>query len=329
LLLVLLVASTAGAQTALRVATAVPEGTAWAHELHSFVRDVERRTEGRVRVKMYYGSIAGSDPEVGERIRRGQLDGTASGGPLCVEAMPSMRVLQITGLFQNAAEAKHVVNQLSATLAAEAQQSGFASLSTSPLGSAAYFGRRPVHSLAELRGQRIWVWDTEPMAISILRSMGLTIVPGSLERATREFDAGRIDAFWAVPTAAVAFQWSVQAPYLVELHGEYLFACVLVSSRAFLNLSADDQRQLRAAAVQLAERTDEVSRQQERALVGGAFQHQGVTVLDPNEKFRAEFFDAAHAARDRFGPTLVPPELLDRVRGMLSDYRAEHSRSRP
>jgi TRAP-type C4-dicarboxylate transport system substrate-binding protein len=324
LLLLASASSTAFAQTVLRLATAAPDGTAWAHEFRSFARDVERRTEGRVRVKWYFGSIAGSELEVGERIGRGQLDGAGSGGPLCTEVMPSMRVLQFPGLFQTGAEGKYVLNQLAATLQAEAEQSGLTYLGATPLGSVVYFGRRPVQSLAELRRQRLWVWDVSPMVISLLREMGLSVVPAPIERATREFDERRFDAFWAVPMAAVAFQWSVQAPSLVDLHGDYLFGCILLANRVFLGLSAEDQRQLQAAFAQAEDRVDEVSRQQERALLRGAFQHQGVTVFEPGEKFRAEFFAAANAARDRVGAKLVSPALLRRVRDMLSDYRAEH-----
>jgi TRAP-type C4-dicarboxylate transport system substrate-binding protein len=316
--------STASAQTVLRLATAVPDGTAWAHELRAGARDTERRTNGRVRVKWYWGGIAGGEQEMAERMRRGQLDGAASGGPLCSEIMPSMAVLQIPGLLQSAAEGTYLFSQLSARLSAEAEQAGFTYLASGPLGSAVFFGRRPVQSLAELRKARVWVWDAVPIAISLLREMGLAVAPAPLERAAREFDAGRLDGFWALPTAALAFQWSVQAPFLVTLPGEYLFDCVVVTSRAFQRLSVDDQHQLRAAVAESAERLYETSRQQERALLSGAFQHQGLTIIEPSEKFRAEFFAAANAARDRLGPRLVAPELLQRVRAMLSDYRAEY-----
>jgi hypothetical protein len=167
------------------------------------------------------------------------------------------------------------------------------------------------------------------MVVSLMREMGLTVVPTPVERAAREFDAGRFDGFWALPTAALAFQWSVQAPSLIHVHGEFLFGCVLVASRVFLGLSAADQHELWAASAQLRDRLDEVLRRLEQSMLGGAFQHQGVTVIEPNEKFRAELFAAANAARDRVGARLVPPELLSRVRGLLSDYRAEHERSDP
>ena len=247
---------------------------------------------------------------------------------MCAEVMPSLRILQFPGLFQNADEAKYVVNQFSATLAAEAEQAGLSNLGASPVGSGVYLGRRRVGSMAELRNVRIWVWDAERLQVALLREMGLQIVPSPVDRAGRELEAGHTDGFWAVPTAILAFQWWTQASFLIDLRSEYLFGCLLVANRVFSGIAPEDQRQIRAASAQLADRFDEVSRQQERALLSGTFQHQGVTVIEPSEKFRAEFFAAATAARDRIGPKLVPKELIQRVLGLLADYRGEHGGKR-
>ncbi len=46
-----------------------------------------------------------------------------------------------------------------------------------------------------------------------------------------------------------------------------------------------------------------------------------------SDQFRAEFFDAARSMRERMGDKLVPLALLQRVLGMLADYRAEHRMS--
>jgi TRAP-type transport system periplasmic protein len=313
-----------GDATVLRLATVAPDGTAWAREFRTFARDVERRTDGRVRIRWFWGSIAGGDSEVAERIRRGQLEGAGSGGPLCATMMPSLRVLQIPGMFQNAAEVKDVLNRLSGSMAEEAAQAGFTNIGISPIGASVYIGRHPVTTFAELRHEKLWGWDAETTLMPVLREMGLDVVEAPVDRAAREFDLGHIDGFWAIPAAALAFQWSARAHNLVNLRGDYIVGCVLVANRAFLALSADDQRELKAAGAQLRDRFDEVSRREEEALLGGLFQKQGVSVSEPSEKLRAEFFEMANAARDRVGARLITPELLQRVRGMLSDFRAEH-----
>jgi hypothetical protein len=54
------------------------------------------------------------------------------------------------------------------------------------------------------------------------------------------------------------------------------------------------------------------------------FQKQGIKKVPVNDRFRAEFFDAARAARDQLGDKLVPKEALGRVLEVLTDYRSEH-----
>jgi TRAP-type C4-dicarboxylate transport system substrate-binding protein len=104
--------------------------------------------------------------------------------------------------------------------------------------------------------------------------------------------------------------------------------CLLVTSKAYGSLSPADQRALAAAAAKGGERFDEVSRQQEQTLLHGGFQHQGVQVVPVSESFRSQFFEAARQARDRLAPSLLPADLLAKVRPMLADYRAEHPQNK-
>src|SRR5262249_40679421 len=81
----LAIATTAGAEPRirLRLGTVAPNGSAWAHELTSMARELEVLTNGEVGVKWYMGGVAGGELEMYERIRKGQLDGMASGGMVC------------------------------------------------------------------------------------------------------------------------------------------------------------------------------------------------------------------------------------------------------
>ena len=100
----------------LRVGTAAPDGTGWAREFTAFARWVEAEAKGALRIKLYFNSVAGDEIEMGERVRRGQLDGVASGQFLCQQLAPSMRVLRLPGLFQNRDEARDIVTRLHDTV---------------------------------------------------------------------------------------------------------------------------------------------------------------------------------------------------------------------
>ncbi|HSN33935.1 MAG TPA: TRAP transporter substrate-binding protein DctP, partial [Ideonella sp.] len=122
---VVLLGSAAHAEeVTLRMGTMAPAGTAWARELNAFAREVDARTSGQVRIKWYFGGISGDEPTMGERIRRGQLDGAASGGPLCETMAPSMRVMRVVGLLTTPEEAGFVAGRLWPVFESEFHGSG-------------------------------------------------------------------------------------------------------------------------------------------------------------------------------------------------------------
>jgi TRAP-type C4-dicarboxylate transport system substrate-binding protein len=308
----------------LRLATVAPDGTAWAREFRAFSREIEQGSKGALQVKWYYGGIAGNEVEVMSRIERGQLDGAASGGMLCQRAAPSMRVTRVRGLFASRDESIYVMHRLKPVLDAEFAKSGYVHLASTGLGPDIVFSRTPIRSLAELRKAKMWRWDLDSAAIETDNALGFDHVMLPINEAATAYDEGRIDGFYAIPTAALAFQWYTRSKYMLDLRMGYLWGCAVVSQRSFNKLSPDSQRVLLAAAAKLAVRFEEVGQQQDQALVGGLFARQGVTTVAVTPELKAELLAESRTVRDQIGGKLVDPDLLQKVLALLADYRAEH-----
>jgi TRAP-type transport system periplasmic protein len=308
----------------LRLATIAPEGTAWARELRAFARDVETATNGEVRVKMYFGAIAGDEMQVYGRIRRGQLDGAASGGAICEKLAPSMRVMRVMGLMNDYREVNHVTSRLLPTFEAEYKKNGFVHLGTTPLGAHILFTRKPVANLSDLTQGRYWVWLHDDVLQQEMPSLGVHLVPMELEEGARAYEQGRIDGFLAPPQVALAFQWSAHARYLTALPIDALSGCMVITERAFDQLPTASQQAVRNAAAKLAVRFGDLGVKTDAALLGGLFAKQGMTAVKLTDAFRAEFFTRARNIREQLGDKLVPTPLLNRVLTLLADYRAEH-----
>jgi TRAP-type C4-dicarboxylate transport system substrate-binding protein len=321
----LLWSSVAAAEPAvLRLASVAPEGSVWANELRAWGRESEQATSGETRVRWYFGAVLGDEQQTLQRIRAGQLDGLASGGMACERVAPSMRIQGLPGVFQSRDEVTYVMDRLRPTIYAEAEREGFAMLVTTGLGPEVIFSRAPVRSFAELKLLRLWRWSVDEVGIAMSREMRLTVVPTELEDARRAYDEGRIDGFLAIPTAALAFQWSAQARYITDLRVGYLTGCVIIAQRAFDRLPAKNQQVIHALMSKYDVRFEDNGRRQDEALLGGLFQRQGLRPVPPNEAFRSEFLNAARSARERKAEQLVSRELLDRVLRMLADFRLEH-----
>jgi TRAP-type C4-dicarboxylate transport system substrate-binding protein len=313
----------AAAEVVLRMAVIAPDGTAWARELKAFALDVEQATAGKVRIKWYMGGIAGDEVSVLERIKRGQLDGTA-GSITCSNLAPSLRVTRVVGLFQRYDESHFVLNRMFPTVEQEMRKNGFVALGIAFIGSDVIFSRRPINSMAEWRAQRMWIWNLDDVWKDELPRLKLKTVPMPVEEAGAAFDRGEIDGFMGIPTATLAYQWSTRARYVTRLRLAFLPGCLIVSTAAFDALPLEAQNGLRAAGAKLGARFDEVNRAQEEQLLGGLLEKQGSHAITPGQGFHAEFFDETRRLREQLNNQVVPGALIDRVKVWLADFRAEH-----
>jgi TRAP-type transport system periplasmic protein len=310
--------------TTLRLATLGPDGTPWAREFKAWARDVEAATSGRVVLKIYYGGIAGDELKVIERIQRGQLDGSMSGGALCQKLAPAMRVAGIEGLFQSRDEASHVIRGLYPVLDEEFRRAGFVNLGTGGVGSVIAFTDQPVRTLADLQRLKLGRWEHDEVGLLMDRAIGIQSVPTPPEAVAKQLEARAFQGILTTPTVLLAFQMYPHVRYFLDLRINYFSGCVALATRAFDLLSVDDRASVRAATAKLMVRFEEASRHQDDALLGGVLAKQGVQPLPVSPQLRSEFLAAARLARQRLGEQLVPAAVLQRALNLLADYRAEH-----
>jgi TRAP-type transport system periplasmic protein len=329
LAVVVVAAASGGAAAAepivLRMASVASEGSAWANLLGDWARELAAVSDGAVRARWYFSGVTGDELESFEGIGKGHLDGIASGGMICERLAPSMKIQGLSGVFQSREEAAFVMERLRPTLEEETRRAGFELLIQTGLGPQVLFTRAPVRTMAELRRLKLWRWSADEAGIAMAHEMGLTVVPTDLDVAGKAYDDKRIDGFIAIPTAALAFQWSAQARYITDLRPGYLTGCVVIAHRALDRLTAEQQKTVRTLFAKYDALFQEMGRRQDEALLGGLFEKQGLKPIPPSEGFRSEFLEAARAARERAAARFVSRATVDRVLKWLADYRAEHA----
>lgn len=319
----LLVSSEAAAEPVmLRMGTVAPEGTSWARELHAIAREVDSGSHHALGIKWYFGGIAGDDVQAADRIRKGQLDGIASGGMLCDQISPLMRAAHV--ITRTREESYDVLNRLRPEITAEMQRAGYVLLGTGSLGPDVIFSREPIHNMAELKKARLWIWDLDEAIRLQMPELGLNAVPLPVNDAARAYDHGQVDGFVALPGAAVAFQWWAQAKYLIDLRMGFVSGCVVLSRRAFDMLPIESRQVLDAAIAKLQQRMEDLEEQQDAALLGGLFARRGLHTLPVSAAFQEAYAKAARTAQERLGEKLVPKAALDRARALLAEYRRQH-----
>ena len=311
-------------QYRLRFATIAPEGTGWAREVKAFAREIETASNGRLSVHAYLGGIAGDDMEMGRRMSRDQLDGALSAGMLCQEVAPAFAVFRIPGLVQDRSEEAYVQTRIFPTLREQARAHGMVLLTTGSLGTDVVLSRVPIDSMETLRRLKLWQWDLDRTSVAFTRAMGLHPVALPVTEAGKAYEDGQTEGFIAVPSAVFGFQWFSRQVYMSQVPFAPLHGCALMTTTAYDRLPPELRAVIETASVKFGLRIGETTRAQDEELLGGLFARQGVRSVPVSPMLRAQFLDAAHAARDKLGTQLVPTELLMQVQSFLADYRSVH-----
>jgi TRAP-type C4-dicarboxylate transport system substrate-binding protein len=304
-----------------RIATAAPDGSAWAREFRAFGRDVEAHTQGDIQFKWYFSAIAGDDFEVMRRLERGQIDGVASGGGLCQKLSPTLRAMRVQDLLQSHAEATWLVGRLHESIAAEFLEHQLVYFGGPVLGGELVFSREAIPDLRTMRQRRLWRWEVEPAPIALSRAAGMTIVPGALKDMLHAYEDGQVDGFIAIPSTMLAFQMLPKVHYVQNwVHG-YLVGCFIMAQRAFDRMSFAQQQAVRTDSPKGILRIDDVGRDTDVRLLGGLFQKQGIIITPTPSDLKRDLLVAMHDAPKRVGDAAISEEIVRHLRELLVEHR--------
>ncbi|MGK0463596.1 MAG: TRAP-type C4-dicarboxylate transport system substrate-binding protein, partial [Candidatus Azotimanducaceae bacterium] len=84
-----------------KIATVSPDGLAWMKQLRAGAKDIEARTEGRVKFKIYPGGVQGDDFTVLRKMRIGQLHGGMVASSSLTRFYPDLQIYSMPLQFRD------------------------------------------------------------------------------------------------------------------------------------------------------------------------------------------------------------------------------------
>jgi TRAP-type C4-dicarboxylate transport system substrate-binding protein len=223
----------AGATRTLSIATLAPAGSSWARGLDAANRELRRRTNGAIALRIYAGGVQGDESEMVRKMRTGRLDGAAMTGIGLGQIHRPVLAYMLPGMFPNAEASRLSRVALSSEIEAQFLAQNFVLASWGESGGARLFSTREVHTPADLRQTHPWLWRDDVILPEFFAEAGATGVPLALPEVLSALQTHRIDTFVAPPYAAVALQWSSQVQFVSEGTGSLGVGGTVFSKRAW------------------------------------------------------------------------------------------------
>jgi TRAP-type C4-dicarboxylate transport system substrate-binding protein len=307
----------------LKIATVVPEGSAWVKEMREVGVEIEQKTQGRVRFKFYPGGVMGNDKTVLRKIRAGQLQGGAFTSGALAQVYPDVELYGLPLMFRDYGEVDYVRERMDDQVIAGLQRAGFVALAITDGGFAYLMSQRPTRQVSDLGGAKVWTQEGDVMSKTALEIAGVSPVQLSLADVYTALQTGLVDTVGAPAMGAIALQWHTKVKYLLDVPLTYLTGAFVIDGKVFSRLEPADQRVIREVVREAAQRLDAGSREGEKGALR-ALREQGIAFVSaatPEEKQR--WHDIAREALVVLRKRQIYSEaMIDEIERLLQEYRS-------
>ncbi len=280
--------------------------------LHYMGRLIAENSGGRLQIKVFHSRQLGEEKETIEQTRAGAIDLNRTNVALIGTFVPAMNVLAMPFLFRSIEHLQKVLDgPIGNEILGSFEPYGFVGLAFYDSGARSIYNSvRPVRSLADLKGLRLRVQQSQLMS-DMIRALGAEPVELPYGQVLTGLATKLIDGAennW--PSFVTTDHYKYAGYYTLTEHTMSPEVLVM-SQKAWQSLSAEDQNIFRDAAIKSShfmrekwKALEEHSREQAKAA--------GVTIVTDIDRKPFEDAMAGIYAKAQADPAAA--ELIERIR---------------
>ncbi len=321
LVTLLAVAGPANAKT-FKIATISPDGLTWMNSLREGTKEIEARTDGRVKFKIYPGGVQGDDFTVLRKMRIGQLHGGAVSSSALIRFYPDLQVYSLPLVFDTFEEVDYVRERMDDRIIEGLSDNGIVSFALTETGFAYLQTDTPVRSLADLQRKDTWVPTGDPIAEQMIKAFDINPIPLYITDVLAGLQTGLVNAVTVPPLVALALQWHNHVDYMVDHPLMYTYSMMMLDKKAFESISEADQAVVTEVMNRVFGEIDAANRADNRAAYD-ALVNQGINLTEPNESQLANWRGKARQSIDGLVESgEISAESVEMLRTYLSEFRS-------
>lgn len=312
---------TATAQTRVRMGTLAPRGSSFHKILQEMSEEWKSAPGGGVTLTLFTDGTMGSEADMVRRMRAGQLQGAMlSAGGLGEIDRSVNALLAMPMMFRSLDEVDYVLQQLRPALEAKLAEKGFVIMFWGDAGWVRIFSRAPVTRPVNLRNQKIFVSAGSHEQIAMMKALGYQPVPLEITDALTGLQTGLVDIMPSPPFYALAGQFYRPAPHMLELNFVPLVGGTVILKSVWDKLSPDARAAMLKAAEAAGAKVRERNRIEAEESVA-VMQKNGLKITPLTPELEQEWRAFAEETYPRIRGRIVPDDMFDEVRRLLTQYR--------
>jgi TRAP-type C4-dicarboxylate transport system substrate-binding protein len=316
---VLALASASEAQTTIKLATVVPQGSVWDKNLKQMGDEWTAATGGRVAVTVFSGGAQGDEQTVLRKMRLDAIQAAAFTAVGLGSIDAAFNVFDIPFFFDSYDELNYVTDKLTPVLRKRIEPKGFVLLNWGHGGWTQVFTKKPVQTVDDLKQIKLWTSAGNDRMVQWFKANGFQPRAMAMTDILTGLTTGMIEGLPTTPLAAMLFQWDRQTPFMLELGLAPIVGAGVITTKAWNAIPAADRPKLEAAAAGVEQRLRvEVPKLDANAVE--QMTKRGLTVTKATgPEWRTQLDGLASTMRGE----MVPPDIFDLAVKARDEFRKQ------
>ena len=313
-------ASFAKSPSIIKFATLAPEGSTWTNVLRDIDRELQQKTEGRLRLKIYAGGVSGDEKDVVRKMRISQVHCAGFTGVGLGEILPEVRIFDLPFFFKDYGEVDFARNKFANRFEKKFEEKGYIFLGWTEVGFIHFFSNTEIKTMDDLRSVNMWMWEGDPLVMELFKSIKLSPIPLAITDVITSLQTGLIDSIYVSPLAIIALQWFTKVKYMMDMPMADATGAILLSKKQYAKLTPEFQVLLKTTFKKHTTRLLGIIRKDNEESIK-VLKEAGVKTVHFDEKSVKEIEDSAAGVSVTLSKKLYSPKLLNDMKAALADYR--------
>ena len=231
------------------LATASPEDTVTQIYAEKFAEEVDRLSNGSIKIQVYANSTLGGDRELLESCKDGDIPFVVQNTAPQVTFMPDLAIFDVPCAFENLDECRQVLDdpEFSTLISSVYEKGGYQLLGVADQGFRIMSTNKPVKGIGDFKGQKIRTMEN-PFHLAFWKSIGANPTPMSFAEVYIGLQQHTIDAQENPYEVIVSNRLYEQQDYVVETNHLPHLITLIMNDEFFKGMPEENQRILREAA---------------------------------------------------------------------------------
>ena len=311
-------------EVVLKLAIIVPEKSIWGQHFKASADEIREKTNGKVNLKIYFGGVQGDELNVIQKMRIGQLHGSALMAYGLSKVCPDSLAFSLPVLFRNSEEAIWVHDKMNDYFQKQAREKGFEILGWTNQGFTYCFSKDKVVDMSSLRNAKPWALEQDDLCKAFFKAASISAIPLTIGDVNTALQSGLIRTVFAPPAGMIVMQWHTRVNHRLDAGLFYSFGAVVITKDQWDKLSGERQGLI-----------SKIFQKNFKDLNAGIEKQNGdaLKVLDeklevnkPSEEALSEFREVMVKVEEEMTGKDFSAEAMKLVKSHLEQYRRENQK---